>query len=73
MNNFDKACPSGNHMCEGNEDVKPRVEVGDVYKDENGVEWEVYAVDGIAVEVFPYEDQKRYYTVDELIDEMTKL
>lgn len=71
---FGRACPSGNHMCEGNERMDENIfHVGDILKDENGVYWEVSSVDDNIVTVYPDMDQERCYTKQELTDEMEKL
>lgn len=78
-NGFDKACPSGNHMTEdsvwetGHETpLRDTVDVGSCFKDENGVVWEVYEIKDHGVKVYPYEDQKRFYTWDQLEEEMER-
>lgn len=72
-NGFDRACPSGNIMIDGqnydpSEEI--RLELGDVFKDEDGVLWEVDDIDGETVRVQVLEDQTKYFTKQELVDEM---
>jgi hypothetical protein len=64
---------SGNHMVDAQDADNSElvVEVGDVFKDENGIYWEVTDVFGNKVEINPAEglNEKQYISQD-LVDEM---
>ncbi len=60
---FDRACPSGNHMVDGDDDDYSDLEVGDTVQDiKLGTFWEVTEIDDGIITMVPSEEQELMIT-----------
>jgi hypothetical protein len=70
-NGFDDACPSGNHMTEGDDvpdAVQVNIEIGQIWEDEEGVVWKVDKLAGTKVFLVPDSTQVICVTEEDLVE-----